>query len=107
MKHKTIDREYFCLMAEEKKLKEGMKEVILQALKENGGRITFTPQDEEGEYPVCVVLWGKHDNLLVEITDVYLGKQEEIFVDGIEQFYGIIGKEFLIYEEQYETVDRV
>jgi hypothetical protein len=100
------DRKYgtFQLMAEEKKLKEGMKEVILQALKENGGKITFTPQDEEGEYPVCVVLWGKHDNPLVEITDVYLGKQEEIFVDGIEQFYGIIEKEFLIYEEQYREI---
>jgi hypothetical protein len=78
-----------------------MKEIILAALKENSGRITFTPEDEDDEYPVIATLWGKHDNPLIEITDVYLGKQDAIFADGYEQPYGIFEKGFEIYPEQY------
>jgi hypothetical protein len=101
MKHERPDKEYFHLIAEEKKLRDSMKEVILLALKENSSRITFVPEDEDSEYPVIATLWGKHDSPNIEISDVYLGKQDAIFADGYEYPYGIFEKGFEIYPEQY------
>jgi hypothetical protein len=104
MKYKKTDREYFHLLAEEKKLRNSMKELILSVLKENNDRITFVPEDEEDEYPVAATLWGKHDNPVIEITDVYLGKHDAILADGIEQSTGIIEEGFEIYSEQFSDV---
>ncbi|MDR2805795.1 MAG: hypothetical protein LBB85_09200 [Dysgonamonadaceae bacterium] len=104
MKHETIDREYFHLMAEEKKLKDGMKEVILAALKENGGRITFTPESDDDEYPVVATLWGTHDHPDIEITDVYVGKPEAISAAGADSSTGIKETGFEIYPEQYPEI---
>lgn len=101
MKHEAIDKEFFYLASEDKKLKEAVKELIFTALKENGGRITFVPKNDDADYPVTATLWGKHDNPIIEITDVYLSGKGEIFADGYDQSTGILEKEFLIYPEQF------
>jgi hypothetical protein len=66
MKHERPDKEYFHLIAEEKTLRNRMKEVILLALKENNGRITFVPENEDDEYPVIATLMVMtiHNNLI-------------------------------------------
>jgi hypothetical protein len=101
MKHETIDKEFFYLASEDKKLKAAVKEIILTTLKENGGRITFVPEDGDADYPVTATLWGKHDCPLIDIADVYLSGKGEIFADGYNQSTGILETEFLIYPEQF------
>ena len=97
-------KNFFKLSIEEKKLRSQMKDLIVESLKGNGGRITFTPENEDDEYPVCATLWGKHDSENIEISDVYLDEQDEIYADGYEQSTGILEKNFTIYSEQYWDV---
>lgn len=78
-----------------------MKGLIVESLKGNGGRITFMPENEGDEYPVCATLWGKHDSPNIEISDVYPGEHGGIFADGINQATGILEKNFEIFPEQY------
>ncbi|KAA6302804.1 MAG: hypothetical protein EZS26_000974 [Candidatus Ordinivivax streblomastigis] len=101
---KTSNEEYIRLIAEERTLRNQMKELVIATLKENNGRITFTPENEDDEYPVSATLWGKHDSPIIDISDVYLKENDEIYADGIDQQTGILEKEFRIYKEQYSDV---
>jgi hypothetical protein len=97
------EEQYFKLIAEEKTLRGKMKNLIIATLKENNGRVTFIPEDEDDEYPVSATLWGKHDCPIIDISEVYL-QNDEIYADGIDQQTGVLEKEFLIYPEQYSDV---
>jgi hypothetical protein len=101
---KTSNEEYIRLIAEERTLRTQMKELVIATLKENNGRITFTPEGEDDEYPVSATLWGKHDSPIIDISDIYLKENDEIYADGIDQQTGILEKEFRIYQEQYSDI---
>jgi hypothetical protein len=103
MKYKNVDKEFFYLMSQEEKLKKSMGKLILTVLKANNGRITFVPDNEDDEYPVSATLWGKHDNPIIDITDVYLAGKDRlsVYADGIEQSTGCMETGFEIYPEQY------
>jgi hypothetical protein len=101
---KAGSAEFAGLVSKEKRLMEGMKNLIVATLRENDGKILFTPEDEDGEYPVSATLWGKYDNPVIDITEVRLGKQDTIFAGGIDRNTGIHEKDFEIYPEQYSDV---
>ena len=50
----------------------------------HGGRVTYTPEEEDGEYPVTASFHGRHDHIRLNITDVYLEEQTCIMADGID-----------------------
>jgi hypothetical protein len=98
------EKEYNRLSKEEKKLNDQTKDLIIKTLKENNGRIKFVPEDEYDEYPISIVLYGKYDNPAIDISDVYLGKDDTIFADGINVESCLKEERFPIYPEQFSNV---
>ena len=47
-------------------------------------RVTYTPENEDGEYPVAALVHGRHDFPRIDITDVYLEEETCIMADGID-----------------------
>lgn len=79
------------------------RSLIIETLRKHSGRVTFTPEDENGEYPVASLLYGKHDFPRVDLTDVYLEEEENetyIVADGIDATTGKKRAGFQIYDEQ-------
>lgn len=74
---------------------------IIEVLRRHGGRVTYTPEEENGEYPVASSLYGRHDFPRIDLTDVYLeGDTPHIMADGIDTEDGDRRTGFLIYDEQ-------
>lgn len=78
------------------------REQIVETLRKHGGRVTFTPEDEDGEYPVTAPFHGRHEYIRLNITDVYLekGLRTHIMADGIDTETGEKRTGFQIYDEQ-------
>lgn len=76
---------------------EEARERIVETLRQHGGRVTYTPED--GEYPVSVLVYGKHDYPRIDITDIYLEEETCIMADGIDMD-GRKRTGFRIYDEQ-------
>ena len=72
---------------------------IIETLRQHDGRVTYTPEKEDGEYPVASLLYGKHDFPRIDITDVYLEEDVYIMADGIDTD-GDKRTGFQIYDEQ-------
>lgn len=78
------------------------RERIVETLRLHGGRVTYTPEEEDGEYPVAALMYGKHYFPRIDITDVYLEEEERetyIMADGIDTD-GDKRTGFQIYDEQ-------
>lgn len=75
------------------------RERIVETLRRYGGRVTYTPENEDGEYPVAALVYGKHDFPRIDITDVYLEDGAYIMADGIDTD-GDKRTGFQIYNEQ-------
>lgn len=75
------------------------RERIVETLRRHGGRVTYTPGNEDGEYPVAALVYGKHDFPRIDITDVYLEEDNYIMADGIDSD-GSKRTGFQIYDEQ-------
>lgn len=75
------------------------RERIVETLRRYGGRVTYTPENEDGEYPVAALVYGKHDFPRIDITDVYLEEDNCIMADGIDSDGGK-RRGFQIYDEQ-------
>lgn len=75
------------------------RERIVETLRRHGGRVTYTPGNEDGEYPVAALVYGKHDFPRIDITDVYLEEDNYIMTDGIDTD-GDKRTGFQIYNEQ-------
>lgn len=74
---------------------------IIEVLRRHGGRVTYTPEEENDEYPVASSLYGRHDFPRIDLTDVYLeGDTPHIMADGIDTEDGDRRTGFLIYDEQ-------
>ena len=108
-------KQYKELTEREQSLRNDMKNFIINAVKAHGGRITYTPTDDEGDevylgdkYPVVSTLWGKHDTYSIAVSDVYIKEYEpghvEIYADGIDQDTEFVKKEFRLYPEQFSDV---
>lgn len=78
---------------------EEARERIVETLRRHGGRVTYTPGNEDGEYPVAALVYGKHDFPRIDITDVYLEEDNYIMADGIDSDGGK-RRGFQIYDEQ-------
>lgn len=78
------------------------RNLIAETLRKHGGRVTFTPQNEDGDYPVTSSLYGRHDVPRIDLTDVYLeeGHHPYIMADGIDTESGEKRSGFQIYDEQ-------
>lgn len=75
------------------------RERIVETLRRHGGRVTYTPEDEGGEYPVAALMYAKHDYPRIDITDVYLEEETCIVADGIDTD-GRKRTGFRIYDER-------
>ena len=83
-------------------LKEA-RERIVETLRRHGGRVTYTPEDEDGEYPVAALMYAKHDYSRIDITDVYLEEETCIMADSIDKDGGK-RTGFRIYDEQLYNI---
>lgn len=78
---------------------EEARERIVETLRRHGGRVTYTPEEEDGEYPVTASFLGKREHIRLNITDVYLEEEAYIMADGIDTD-GDKRTGFQIYDEQ-------
>lgn len=95
------------LVQKEQTLKNEMKQLIISAIKDNGGRIKFFYSEddlEDVEFPIVSTLNGKYSNPNICITDVYLGIFDNIYADGIDQQHYNKETELLILPEQYSDI---
>ena len=75
------------------------REQIVETLRRHGGRVTYTPENEDDEYPVTASFHGRHDHIRLNVTDVYLEEDKYITADGIDTV-GDKRTVFQIYDEQ-------
>lgn len=75
------------------------RERIVETLRRHGGRVTYTPEEEDGEYPVTASFLGRREPIRLNITDVYLEEEAYIMADGIDTD-GDKRTGFQIYNEQ-------
>lgn len=65
-----------------------LKIFIIDTLKRYGGRISFTPPEDDencnNNYPVTTTLSGRHDFPRIHISSVYLDARDHIYADGID-----------------------
>ncbi|MCD8273598.1 MAG: hypothetical protein LUC96_01205 [Alistipes sp.] len=78
---------------------EEARERIVETLRQNGRRVTYIPEEEDGEYPVTASFHGRHEHIRLNITDVYLEEENCIMADGIDSD-GDKRTGFQIYDEQ-------
>jgi hypothetical protein len=101
------NEQYYRLLKEEKRISDTIHEFIIATLKENKGKITFTPEKEEdsdGDYPVTAIFGGNKDNPNIDITDVYLDKHDRIFADGYNAHSGILETNLEVETWQYMDI---
>ena len=75
------------------------RERIVETLRQHGGRVTYTPENEDDEYPVTASFHGRHDHIRLNVTDVYLEDATCIIADGIDMD-GDKRTGFQIHDEQ-------
>lgn len=94
---------YSRLNARNEQLKIDIRSFIIRQLIKNKRKISFVPDLKNEEYPTSCTLWGKHNNPLINITDVYINNDNNIYADGVGDD-GQERKGFKIYPEQYLDV---
>lgn len=99
-----MKQEYYKLKIKEKAISEKMNALIERAIVGNGGRITFKKGEDEDDYPVTTILYGRKDLYFISITDVYLDDGGFIYADGMDDDTGHHKREFKIEPEQYSDI---
>lgn len=105
-----MNTEYYRLKAKEEVISGKMKALIENAIEENGGLITFRKdEDEDGgddqeDYPVSTVLYGRKRPYRISITDVYLDNGRLIYADGMDDDTGCHERGFKTEPEQYSDI---
>lgn len=97
------DNPFVALVQQAHEWQKEARRQIVETLRHHGGRVTFTPEEADGDYPVASLLYGKHDFPRVDLTDVYLEEEEHgtyIMADGIDSVTGKKRTGFQIYDEQ-------
>ena len=98
-KEENTDESIASLVSRANAWQEEARERIVDTLRRHGGRVTYTPENEDGEYPVAALVYGRHDFPRIDITDVYLEEETCIMADGIDKDGGK-RTGFQIYDEQ-------
>ncbi|MEB3373893.1 hypothetical protein SFC43_13600 [Bacteroides sp. CR5/BHMF/2] len=92
----------------EAQLRKDMEAFIRASIKESQGRISLKVAEgaelESENYPVTSTLYGRHDNPQIRLTEVYLGNNDKIYADGIDDDTEEKRKEFYIYPEHYSDI---
>jgi hypothetical protein len=102
---KKMKQEYHRLKFKEETISEKKKALILRALKENNGRITFEKEEEEDDdYPPATILYGRKDTCCISVTDVYTDEEDNILADGMDDDSGNYKCGFRIEPEQYSDI---
>jgi hypothetical protein len=99
-----MKQEYHRLKFKEETISEKKKALILRALKENNGRITFEKEEEDDDYPPAAILYGRKDTCFISVTDVYTDEKDNILVDGMDDDSGNYKSGFRIEPEQYSDI---
>ncbi len=97
-----MKKEYYRLELKREAIEDKVKFLIINAIKENNGRISFQPTDDDDDYPLTILLSEK-DVSFISITDVYLDNEGIIRADGIDDETAQIRKELKI-EEGYDNI---
>lgn len=97
-------QDYYMLKIKEEAIGEKMKSLIIKAINENNGRITFEKDENEDEYPLTTILSGRKDIYFISITDVYLGADGFIYADGIDDDTTYKRNEFQIETKKYSDI---
>ncbi|WP_255498781.1 hypothetical protein [Dysgonomonas sp. ZJ709] len=92
-----MKKEYYRLKLKHETIDNKIKSLIINAIQENGGRISFQPTDDDDDYPLAILLLKK-DVSFISITEGI------IRVDGIDDDTQGIRKEFKIGEEEYDNI---
>lgn len=98
-KEENTDESIASLVSRANAWQQQARERIVETLRRHGGRVTYTPEEEYGEYPVAALVYGRHDFPRIDITDVYLEEDAYIMADGIDTD-GDKRTGFQIYDEQ-------
>lgn len=88
-----MKQEYYRLKFKEESLIGKIKALIISAIQENGGRISFRKKDdndEEDDYPITTALYGRKGICSIPITDVYLDNGRLIHADGMDDGTGCL-----------------
>ncbi|GAB6013556.1 hypothetical protein [Viscerimonas tarda] len=105
--YSEANKEYIRLIAEQKRISNAIYNLIIAALKENNGKITFTEgleDDWDSDYPVTSTFWSNKDNPNIDITDVYLDENDRVFVDGYNSHNGVFETRLEVETGQYSDV---
>ena len=105
MKDNDLNMEYVRLVDRFSQLERETRTFIFFVLKEFG-KISLNLSEQErsdDDFPVILTLYGKAGSQTIKITDVYL-KDEDIYVDGIDNEDDDKYSEFYIYSEQLRDV---
>lgn len=98
------------LVERESSLRQDMRCFILHHIRRNGGRISLKlPQKDEDwenfEFPVTSVLYGRHFNDSIDITEVYIEPGcSTIYADGQLNGHGDMQRGYEIYPEHYSDI---
>lgn len=98
-REKDTDDSFASLVGRANAWQKEARERIIETLRRRGGRVTYTPEEEDGEYPVTASFHGRHEHIRLNITDVYLEEDKYIITDGIDTD-GDKRTGFQIYDEQ-------
>jgi hypothetical protein len=99
-----MKQEYHRLKFKEETISEKKKVLILRALKENNGRITFKKEEEDDDYPPATILYGRKDTCFISVTDAYTDEEDNILADGMDDDTGCRKCGFRIEPEQYSAM---
>lgn len=111
-------KKYNELVKREQQLQSDMKNLIINAVEKEGGRIKYAPSEKNDDedsykplediYPIITRLYGRKCDYNVAITDVYLDKSEHekfyIYADGIDTEENDEKTCFQIYPEHYSDI---
>ncbi|WP_165044880.1 hypothetical protein [Dysgonomonas sp. ZJ709] len=100
-----MKEEYYMLKSKEEIIRGKMKTLIIKAITEHNGRITFKKEEDDDEYPLTTLLSGSKDIYFISITDVYLDEGGvRIYADGIDDDSICRKTGFEIEEERYSDI---
>lgn len=93
-----MKQEYLMLKLKEEQLSQKTKSLIIKAITENNGRITF--RKGQDEYPITKILSGYS----ISITDVYLDENGRICINGIDNDITGTSTELTIEPDHYSDI---
>ena len=99
-----MKKEYYRLKLRSETIGNKMKVLIIRAVKENNGRITFCPTNDDDDYPLTTSLPIDNEISFISVTDVYLDNEGLIRVDGIQDNTLDVKIGLEVIEDNYDNI---